>query len=132
MYKGQPVTSIGEDAFLNCSGLTRIENIGQVTTIDATNANNVSQAFSGCTNLNFVRLPNTITALGTSANPFHSCGNIETFICEATTPPSLGGKFSGRFAGTIYVPDASVTAYREASGWVDYADRIKPLSEYTE
>lgn len=121
---------IGNYAFLNCSGLTRIENIGQVTTISATNSDNVSQAFHGCTNLNFVRLPNTITTLGTSANPFRSCGNIETFICEATIPPSLGGKFSDKFAGAIYVPDGSVEDYKTATNWSTYADKILPLSQY--
>ena len=32
----------------------------------------------------------------------------------------------------IYVPDSAVEAYKAATGWVSYASRIKPLSEYVE
>lgn len=32
----------------------------------------------------------------------------------------------------IYVPDDSVEAYKQASGWSEYADIIYPLSEYVE
>ena len=34
--------------------------------------------------------------------------------------------------GKIYVPDNSVDAYKAATNWSQYADRIKPLSEYVE
>lgn len=56
---------------------------------------------------------------------------LEVIVIKATTPPSLGtGNFRNTNNCPIYVPDASVTAYREASGWVDYADRIYPMSDY--
>lgn len=34
--------------------------------------------------------------------------------------------------GSIYVPDALVDEYKETAGWSNFADIIKPLSEYTE
>jgi hypothetical protein len=57
---------------------------------------------------------------------------LHTVVVKRVTPPSVG---SGIFSSThtdlaIYVPDASVTAYREASGWINYADRIYPMSLY--
>mgnify|MGYP000472681990 CR=1 FL=1 len=30
----------------------------------------------------------------------------------------------------IYVPDDSVEAYKTATNWSNYADRIRPISEY--
>ena len=30
----------------------------------------------------------------------------------------------------FYVPDSAVDTYKEATNWSNYADRIKPLSEY--
>lgn len=32
----------------------------------------------------------------------------------------------------IYVPDASVEAYKKATNWSQYADRIYPMSELPE
>ena len=71
---------------------------------------------------------------------FHGCANLDTFICRATTPPALSYVISSVLAGTkiasgngyIYVPDASVDAYKAATNWSQYQDRIKPLSEYVE
>lgn len=124
--------AFGSMTFVNCSKLKRIENLGKVAVIPGTNGHNTSYPFAGCSSLEFVRLPNTVTTLGTqSRNPFDNLGALKTLICEATTPPALSS--AGRMPNvTIYVPDASVTAYQEATNWSSYADRIKPLSEYSE
>lgn len=48
---------------------------------------------------------------------------------KAITPPTLSGAFDACTALTnIYVPDASVTAYKEATNWSTYASRIKGIS----
>ena len=78
-------------------------------------------------------MPSTITQIGISA--FYHCTALQTFIIEATTPPTLYGNAFGDTpiaskTGTIYVPDASVDTYKATSGWSNYADIIKPLSEY--
>jgi len=50
-------------------------------------------------------------------------------IIKATTPPSLGSDFLlRRTQYTIYVPDASVDAYKEASNWSSFASKIKGIS----
>lgn len=54
-------------------------------------------------------------------------GGNYTLISRAITPPVLGGGM--RQPKVIYVPDASVEAYKTATNWVTYADRIKPLSD---
>lgn len=55
---------------------------------------------------------------------------LEVIIIKATTPPSLGtGNFGNTNNCPIYVPDASLEAYKTAVNWSAYADRIHPLSE---
>ena len=56
--------------------------------------------------------------------------NKTTFICRATTPPSMGGNNNMTFCSAIYVPDASLEAYKIATNWTTYASRIKGISEY--
>lgn len=52
-----------------------------------------------------------------------------TITINASTPPTCGTKiFNGKNPVAIYVPDDSVTAYKAATGWLDYADYIQPLS----
>ena len=78
-----------------------------------------------------IRLGPNVSKIGSYSCRYNT--SLEAYICEAETPPTLGNlvfQYSVNFP--IYVPDASVDAYKEASGWAAYADRIKPLSEYTE
>ena len=85
-------------------------------------------SFAYCANIKRIELGENVTSIENSA--FYQVNTAYVIIRE-TTPPSLeASNFSGNT--TFYVPDESVTAYREASGWSAYADRIKPLSEYVE
>ena len=95
-----------------------------------------------------VTLPSTLTAIG--MNAFGECFNIETITSNATTPPTLAAEVDPEwglkdpetyvFFGTlnetgapnpietltdIFVPAASVEAYKAAAGWSLYADTIK-------
>ena len=61
---------------------------------------------------------------------FQSDSSLNNIIIKAVTPPTLG---SGPFRYisddySMYVPDTSVEAYKAATGWISYADRIKPIS----
>ena len=116
-FKGTKITS------LVChEGLTKIEGSG----------NYAMGAFNNCTSLTFVDFPSTITSIGRQC--FFQCSQLVTFICRNTTPPTLGSEVfnSTNSALSIFVPDESVDAYKAATGWVSYASRIKPLSEYVE
>ena len=115
------LTSLSGNAFLN-TGISKVVNLGTITSIRGT--------FGNCTNLNFVRLPSTLTAINNFA--FQKCGSSMTVICEAVTPPTYGSMaFTVANVSVIYVPDESVDAYKAASGWSQLASKIHPLSEYT-
>ena len=114
------------------SHLVRVENLGSITTTGITSGNlETNGIFRNCKKLEFVRLPSTITQIGISA--FYHCTALQTIIVEAITPPTLcANALKDTNNCTIYVPDDSVDLYKNASNWVNYASRIKPLSEYVE
>ena len=121
------LTGLGAYAFHG----TKLSKIVSLGTIEATPEGNANyNVFGSCTNLTEARLPATLTKLGSYT--FRNSTALQTIICEATTPPAMGvNPFLGiNSTFIIYVPDASVEAYKNASGWSAYADRIKPLSEY--
>lgn len=89
-----------------------------------------------------VTLPSTLTAIATDA--FGECENIETITCNATAPPTLGDGSAGSedyvfyvpnedwsaalpipTVSAVYVPAASVDAYKGAAGWDTYAAKMK-------
>lgn len=88
-------------------------------------------AFDNCPNLTKIDLPASFTTFSGNYQ-FVSCP-LEIVICRATTPPSLPSTNVFNYPSTIfYVPDSSVEAYKTATNWSSYANRIKPLSEYKE
>lgn len=95
--------------------------------------------FSYCPNLVLVDIGENCSSIGSNSlgRFIGTSGNNVTVVVRATTPPSLAGALintSWVYAtvGELYVPDASVNAYKEATNWSRYADIIKPLSEYVE
>lgn len=121
-------TIIGDRSFYG----NKIEHLILSNIEQITGATNNQGAFANNISLKTVDIGVHCLSIGRS--DFGLCTSLETFVCRASTPPSLHSEtFKGASSSfLIYVPDASVTAYREASNWSIYADRIKPLSEYTE
>ena len=113
------VISIGDYAFSNCSSLTSVIIGNSVTSIG-------EGAFVYCSSLTSIQIPNSVTHIGGYA--FYYCTRLTTVYVKATTPPILDGYvFGGNASGRkIYVPRASVDAYKTASGWRDYASAIVP------
>lgn len=128
------LTTIGIRAFnLNGAGLRRILDLGQITTLPANNGTNVNGTFVSCSKLELAILPSTLTTMGTSWQPFINCHKLSTMIIRAETPPSLGSKFElGYHVSSslkIYVPDASVEAYKSATNWASHASIIFPITQ---
>ena len=84
--------------------------------------------FRGCNKLTSLVIPSNISSIEDSA--FNGCSGLTSIIVDSTTPPTLGGThvFENTNNCPIYVPDDSVSEYKTASKWSEYASRIKPIS----
>ena len=113
------VTSIGVSAFRGCTSLTGIEIPNSVTSIG-------DGAFYHCTSLTSIVIPNSVTSIGNYA--FSNCSRLTSVYIKATTPPILGNYvFNSNASGRkIYVPRASLDAYKTANGWSNYSSAIEP------
>lgn len=110
------------NVFTACT-MTRAEDLGQITHIAETGYN--KGIFPKM--LEFLRLPDTLVDISNYA--FQINTNLQIVICEAVNPPTAAvGIFNGSNC-PIYVPDASLEAYKTATNWSAYADRIRPISE---
>ncbi len=112
------VTSIGQSAFEGCSSLSNITIGNSVTSIGC-------GAFSDCTSLRSIIIPNSVNWIENFA--FTGCSRLTSVYCKPTIPPTgrsymFNSNASGR---KIYVPRNSVSAYKSASGWSNYASSIE-------
>ena len=71
------VTSIGEEAFRYCSGLTSIEIPNSITSIG-------DYAFSGCSGLTSIEIPNSVTSIGSLT--FSGCSGLTSIVVENENP----------------------------------------------
>ena len=135
------VTTIGNDAFRDCTGLTSVTIPASVRTIG-------DNAFRGCTGLTTVTIPASVRTIGDNA--FYGC----TGLTSVTIPSSVETIDDGAFMGCtglisvtifapsltiygesafdsnasgrkIYVPSSSVEMYK--ADWIDYASAFEPL-----
>lgn len=83
-------------------------------------------SFSGCSSLKSATLGSGVTYI--DENAFNNCTALVEIYCKATTPPSvenvaaLGGLYTAN--KKIYVPTASVDAYKKAKNWSSYSSMI--------
>lgn len=113
------VTSINYGAFRECSSLTAVSIPSGVTLID-------TEAFAVLNSLTSVNIPSTVTTINYGA--FRDCRHLTSITCNAINPPDLGGNaFNTGNNCPIYVPAASVDAYKAATGWSEYASRIQTI-----
>ena len=131
----ESLTTFGYDAFEGCKSLRAVKIPSGVTAIP-------SSCFYECSSLESVTIPEGVTAIGSSAfalcnintlilpstvakidSGAFSSNPLQSVICNAVTPPMLGdGAFYSNIELSIKVPLQSITAYRQANGWKDYAN----------
>lgn len=113
------LTSIGNNAFDGCTSLASIEFPSSLSVIGEVSFRN--------TPFTSVDIPATITNIKRYA--FSNCYALTSVTVRATTPPTLGESAFNNTNDTfiIYVPAASVDAYKAASGWSTYASRIRAI-----
>ncbi|MBQ1746306.1 MAG: leucine-rich repeat protein [Muribaculaceae bacterium] len=140
------VTTIGDDAFAYCSGLTRVTIPISVTTIG-------HDAFRYCKGLSSVTIPNSVTSIGDMAFlecsglksvtihgsvtsigdwAFRGCSGLTDVYSHITDPSRLPYatslfhlddlNYSGR---TLHVPQGTALAYQRNENWYPYFGVIK-------
>ena len=95
------VTSIGEYAFFNCSGLTSVTIPNSVTSIGY-------YAFRDCSGLTSITIPNSVTSIGEYA--FSGCSGLTSVTIPNSVTSIKAGAFSGCSGLTSVTIPNSVTS----------------------
>ena len=145
----EKVLEIGNYCFDGCTSLSILANISKIKRIGACSFRNTaivnllladtavirigSQAFSNITTLTTVTLPATLTDIESSA--FYGSTSITSIECHMITPPSIDtftfdSSIASNAGFVITVPAGSGNAYKAATGWSQFADKIVESTEF--
>lgn len=154
---GNGVFTIASSAFRYCSKLTSITVESGNTTYDSRdNCNGIIQtasntlvagckntvipnsvtsigdyAFQYCSELTEVTIPNSVTSIGSGA--FRDCSGLTEVYCHAENVPntsSVAFYNTNVSNATLYVPRASIDAYKTTSPWSGFGT-IKAIEDIT-
>jgi hypothetical protein len=144
----ESVTSIGNYAFYNWQSNNQplvipdsVTSIGNYAFSDWTSnnhplviPNSVTSVgeyafYDWASNTHPLVIPDGVTSIGIGA--FMDWQSVPYVEIQAITPPTLvnANAFGNQNNAPIYVPHASVTAYKTATNWVDLANRIFSIND---
>lgn len=115
------ITSLGYFAFGSCLSLTNITLPNNIVSIG-------TQGFYNCLSLTSIELPSGITSLGDRV--FDQCYSLRTVIIRSANVISIQSNsfLNSAYNMKFYVPDNLVEDYKVATNWVNFTDRIYPIS----
>lgn len=148
----ESITTIRDNAFWLCTGLTRVN----ITNIEAwckimmgnsnplvyahhlyVNGTEVTElvipdgitaisnyAFCCCEGLTSLTIPSSVRTIGTNA--FENCYGIKEIICKAMTPPTVGAICFDGVSATLFVPSEAMGAYQADRVWGRF--NIQPIT----
>lgn len=133
------VTSIGQNAFSDCGGLSTVEGLDFVTNIEqfAFCRTHIStlvfsnrlttigeKIFEDNRYLTNITIPSSVTSIGKET--FSGCVNLQHVYIERSTPPTLGSSAFDKADPElkIYVPCGALSAYTGTNNWKSYALKI--------
>ena len=125
-FTAPEMTKIPSECFQRCTSLVDIS-LPKVASF-------ASQAFAYCTALKKVRLGGAVQTM--ALFPMSGCNNIEALILPGvTTVPSINYSnwSSSKFMtgeAYFYVPSSLVNSFKVASGWTNFADKIRAIEDY--
>lgn len=112
-HRGRSVTKIEDDAFSYCSSLTSITIPNTVTSIG-------DNAFMGCSSLTSITIHNNVTSIGYGA--FSYCSSLTSIKIPNSVSSIDGNAFAYCSALIIYCEAES-----EPSGWYDWNSSDRPV-----
>ena len=131
------VTSIGENAFWNCSGLTSVTIPNSVTSIG-------DQAFWKCSGLTSVTIPNSVTSIGEQAfwncsgltsvtigNSVTSIGELAFWNCSGLTSVTIGNSVTSIGEQAFYCSTALKNVYCYAENVPSTGSNVFLSSNYS-
>ena len=125
------LASIGSNPFMYTT-IGKITDLGKITEFpDATYG-----VLSGMNGTPTIVIPASFTYFGSNCFKIAGAKSI-TLIMKPLAPPTVSSTTSGSetlqtAVKAVYVEDEVLDTYKSASVWSEIADRIKPISEYTE
>ena len=122
------VTSIGNEAFRGCTGMTNVTFSTSVASIG-------NYAFSDCDALTSITLPNSVTSIGDYA--FHSCNNLATVtLGNRLTSIGIGAFYYCPSLTSIIIPNSVTSignyAFQDCDGLtsITILDSVTSIGDY--